>query len=177
MQLLEQMAYDNEFVQEVMFPKAKEKKIWFGEKCKDGRTAVKEANTLYKSGAYKQAKEKYIYAKGIFTDLKKEFSKLGEDGGGIVNDVIHGAVVAGTAAIPGVNFGTLIYLVWQLCRDFTITTDVGKMLKLRENDVEILKDKKDYNVDEPTYVKYMLDTTDDIIYYCDQMAKKCSRQK
>lgn len=177
MQLLEQMAYDNEFVQEVMFPNAKAKKIWFSEKCKDGRTAVKDANTLYKNGAYKEAKEKYIYAKGVFTDLKKEFSKLGEDGHGIANDMIHGAIVGGTAAIPVVQLGTLVYLVWQLCRDFSITMDVGKMLKLRENDIKILNDKKDYAVDEPTYVKYMLNASEDIIYYCDQMAKKCSQQK
>lgn len=173
MQLLEQMAYDYEAVNETAFPNAKAKKIWFSEKCKDGRQAIKDANMLYKNGARKEAKEKYIYAKSIFTDLRKEFAKLSGEGGGIVNDVIHGAVIGGTACIPFVNIGTLIYLVWQICRDYSITTEVGKVLKLKENDVEILNNKKDYDVDEPTYVKYMLNATDDIIYYCGEMIKKC----
>lgn len=173
MQLLEQLAYGHEIVNETMFPNAKAKKIWFGEKCKEGRQTIKDANTLYKNGARKEAKEKYIYAKGIFTDLRKEFAKLSEEGGGVRADVIHGLATGGALIIPFANIGAFIYITWQICRDYSIEMEIGKVLKLRENDVKILDNEKDYDVDEPTYVKYMLGATDDIIYYCGEMIKKC----
>ena len=174
MQLLEHLALEgDEYVSEIVaFPNAKARLVWVGDKCKDGKNAVKIANTLYKQGATKEAKEKYIYAKNIFIDLKKEITKLNE-GGGIAASVSKGAAAAIGMSVPGVNFMIMIFNIWKLCSMFATQLEVGKMLKLRENDIEISSAKEDYDIDEPTRVKYFSKVISDIIYYCDEMAKKC----
>ena len=174
MQLLEHLALEgDEYVNEIVaFPNAKARLIWVSDKCKDGKNSVKLANELYKQGDVKEAKKKYIYAKNIFIGLKKELTKL-NDGGGIAASVSKGAVALIGVNVPGIDIMVMLFNIWKLCSIFATKLEAGQMLKLRENDIEINKFKKDYDIDEPTRVKYFSNVISDLIYYCDEMAKKC----
>lgn len=171
--------------------KLQSQKIWFGEKCKDGREAIKEANTLYKNGSYKEAKNKYIYAKETFSKLVKEVEKI--SGSQILSDlgrvgsagVLGGAIgaagyVVGASDTSVMMLGQLLGMVigsWNACNNLYISHEVGKILKLREHEIDILANKKDYKIDEPVAKKHIINIMDDIIHYCGEMAKKCSNHK
>ena len=178
MQILEQLAYGDEYVNEVaLFPNARAKKIWFSKTCNEGKDIINDANACFKSGNYSKAKQQYTKAKTIFTDVKNEVSKL-DDGGGIAADLV---TYGGTAAMA-TNFTTLplsfLIMIWMICSNFLIMTQVSNVLKLSGEEVDIMASKtKNYNIDQPTYVRYFLTVCDDIIYYCDEMAKKCSSKR
>ena len=179
MQLLEQIAYEKcEYVNEVsLFPNARAKKIWFSKKCKEGKDAINEANDLFRDKKYKEAKKMYMAGKDVFKEVREDIAKL-KNGGGIAAD----AITTGLVAAASFNLTTLplalVYSVWRMCSSAAISMQIGKILKLDENDVDILeKKKKDYNADEPSCVKMFLGVIDDIMYYCDEMIKKCSKGK
>ena len=177
MQLLEQLAR-GEYVNEVaLFPNARAKKVWFSKTCKEGKDAIKEANSLFKSGDYSKAKELYSKAKTIFVDVKKEVSKL-DDGGGIAADL----TTYGGTALLATKISTfplaLLIVIWEMCSNFIIMSQVSKALKLNGEEVNIIESKtKNYNIDQPTYVRYFLTVCNDIIYYCEEMGKKCSSKQ